>query len=148
MKKIFLLLFLIASPLLANDDFKQVGFLEGCWKGSMEGSTVYESWGNADGKMMLGTSKTVSKGAIESFEFLSIVPVEGKLQYVPYVNGTKSVSFAVGESSAKVAQFSNPSHDFPKVIRYELNGNKLTVRLSGDGPNISYELDRISCTVR
>jgi hypothetical protein len=146
MKKVLLLILLFSSSAFANEGLKQLSFLEGCWKGVIEDSVVYESWGNGDGQMMLGTSKTVSKGAIESFEFLSILSSEGEIRYVPYVNGKKSVSFPMSRNDGTMVEFSNPSHDFPKVIRYETGKDKLSIRLTGDGPNIEYALNRTSCS--
>ena len=142
-----ILVLFFTSSAIANEELKQLSFLEGCWKGSIDGSTVYESWGNSDGQMMLGASKTVSKGSIETFEFLSILPLEGKIQYVPYVNGKKSVSFQLGQSNGSLAEFSNSAHDFPKNIRYERQGSELTIRLSGDGQDMTYTLNQVNCSV-
>lgn len=148
MKIILFVILIFTSTAFANEDWKQISFLQGCWKGTTGNSTVHENWGNSDGQMMVGASKTVSEGSIESFEFLAILPIEGKIHYVPYVNGTKSVSFALTQSSPTGAEFSNPAHDFPKMIRYELQGSRLMIRLTGDGPNIAYSLYRVSCTTR
>jgi hypothetical protein len=138
---------LFATTLNANDrtNFAKLGFLQGCWKGEAEGAIVYENWGNQDGNLMLGASKTILKGQPDSFEFLSLV--DGKeITYVPYVNGKSSVSFPAKHVSATSAEFSNPNHDFPKSIRYEREDDYLKISLSGDGPTIEYQLKSVSCT--
>jgi hypothetical protein len=138
---------LFATTLNASDstNFAKLGFLQGCWKGEAGGAIVYENWGNPDGNLMLGASKTISKGQPDSFEFLSLVAGEDKITYVPYVNGKSSVSFPAKHVTATSAEFSNPNHDFPKSIRYERENDKLNISLSGDGPAIEYQLKSVSC---
>src|SRR5688572_27772802 len=114
----FLSFVLILSSFGHADNVKgnleKLSFLEGCWKGEDKGSVVYESWGNSDGNVMLGASKTVSGGRLESFEFLSVVVKDQKILYMPYINGTNTVSFSLVQSGDATAEFSNPTHDFPK----------------------------------
>ena len=141
------LIFLTSVLSAANQDaeLEKLSFLEGCWKGEMGGQVVYESWGNQDGNLMLGVSKTISGGKIEAFEFLSIVVKDAKIRYMPYVNGVNRVSFPLIVASATDAKFANPEHDFPKSIQYKRKGSNLSVALSGDGQMIEYELKFISC---
>ena len=143
-----IVLIFLSSTLLAgnqNPDFEKLSFLEGCWKGDMGGQVVYESWGNQDGNLMLGVSKTISGEKIEGFEFLSIVIKDTKIHYMPYVNGVNKVSFPLIVANANEAQFSNPNHDFPKSIKYKRQGSSLSVELSGGEQTVQYELKSISC---
>ena len=128
-----------------NDDLEKLSFLEGCWKGEMGGQMVYESWGNQDGNLMLGVSKTVSSNKIEGFEFLSLVIKDARIHYVPYVNGVNTVSFPLSFVTSTGAEFSNQEHDFPKSIEYKRNGATLSVTLSGEGQTLAYELNSIPC---
>lgn len=40
-------------------------------------------------------------------------------------------------------QFENPDHDFPKVIKYVLEGDTLKVEIAGDGKKIPFTFIRI-----
>jgi hypothetical protein len=142
-----LFIFLLSSSFAADQkaEFQKLSFLEGCWKGETDGEVVYETWGNQDGNLMLGGSKTISKGKAQFFEFLSIVIKDGKIHYVPYVNGINTISFPLVSSGESEAEFSNPQHDFPKSIKYVRNGRSLQITLSGDGKIEEYVLNSISC---
>jgi hypothetical protein len=142
-----LLIFLSCSSIAADQqaEFQKLSFLEGCWKGETDGKVVYETWGNQDGNLMLGGSKTISKGKAQFFEFLSIVIKDGSIRYVPYVNGINTVSFPLVSSRELEAEFSNPQHDFPKSIKYVRNGSSLRITLSGDGKTEEYQLKSVSC---
>ncbi len=142
------ILFLISSNLHAEDPgsrFRQLSFLEGCWKGDWSGSNVYETWGNQDGSIMLGVSKTVSNGQVESFEFLHLGINGNDIRYTPYVNGSKSVFFLLTSLTPASAAFSNPDHDFPQLIKYERRGDQLHIMLSGEGKPQGYTLKSVSC---
>jgi hypothetical protein len=138
------LIFLSTSSLFA-EDLQKYSFLEGCWKSEMNGSVVYESWGNQDGNIMLGSSKSIAGGKLESFEFLSIVSKDGNVLYMPYVNGRNTVSFLSIRATGSEAEFSNPNHDFPKTIRYKRDSDVLQVELLGDGDPVQYQMNATDC---
>jgi hypothetical protein len=126
-------------------EFQNLSFLEGCWKGEANGQLIYETWGNQDGNFMLGGSKTISGGKTKFFEFLSIVMKDGKIHYVPYVNGINTVSFPLIASGKSDAQFSNPEHDFPQSIKYVRDGSSLRITLSGGDKTEAYVMNSIRC---
>jgi hypothetical protein len=69
-----------------------------------------------------------------AFEFLRIVERDGGLVYVAQPNGRPPTDFVLTEVTADSATFENPSHDFPKMIRYAKRGDgTLEARISDGG---------------
>ena len=67
---------------------------------------------------MLAVSRTIKGDRMVAFEFLRIVEREGGLVYIAQPNGRPPTEFTLSAITADAATFENPSHDFPKVIRY------------------------------
>src|SRR3989338_7760363 len=90
------ILFIMNSSMaesINKNTLEKLSFLTGCWKGNVEGALVLESWGQEEGNMMLGTSKTIVENKVVSFEFLKISVENNEVIYTPYVEGEKNVSF-------------------------------------------------------
>ena len=70
---------------------------------------------------MLAMSRTLRGGAMPAFEFLCIVERNGGLVYQAMPNGRQpATDFTLTKMEAASLTFENPSHDFPKMIRYTL----------------------------
>lgn len=97
-------------------------WLGGTWLGTLGTSAVEERWTPAGGGSMLATSRTVSaSGAVTAFEYLCIAERNGGLVYTAMPNGrSPATDFTLTAIDETSATFENPSHDFPKVIRYTL----------------------------
>ena len=98
----------------------RMAWLAGVWIGSAGATTIEERWTPPAGGSMLAISRTVKKdGAMSAFEFLCIVERDGGLVYSAMPNGrSPATDFTLTKLDADGATFENPSHDFPKMIRY------------------------------
>jgi hypothetical protein len=69
---------------------------------------------------MLAVSRTVSNNRMVAFEFLRIIERDGTLVYIAQPNGRTATEFTLTDFAKAHAVFENPTHDFPKMIRYSL----------------------------
>jgi hypothetical protein len=109
-------------------------WLGGVWTGTMGTSSIEERWTPAGGGSMLAISRTVSaSGAVSAFEYLCIAERAGGLVYTAMPNGrSPATDFTLTAIDDTSATFENPTHDFPKVIRYTLKPDgSLEAAISG-----------------
>jgi len=96
-------------------------WLSGNWSGGTTASTSEERWTPASGGSMLAVSRTMRNNSVSAFEFLCIAERGGGLVYTAMPNGrTPATDFTLTAIDDSSATFENPSHDFPKMIRYAL----------------------------
>jgi hypothetical protein len=96
-------------------------WLAGSWSRETASGSSEERWTPASGGSMLAVSRTVRNGAVSEFEFLCIAERAGGLVYTAMPNGrTPATDFTLTAIEDRSATFENPSHDFPKMIRYAL----------------------------
>ena len=94
-------------------------WLAGTWSGGTATTTTEERWTPASGGSMLAISRTVRNAAVSAFEFLCIAERGGGLVYTAMPNGrAPATDFTLTAIDDTSATFENPSHDFPKMIRY------------------------------
>ena len=115
---------------MASLPISTFGWLSGDWiqtsKRSGEQLTVEESWNTPAAGMMLGISRTSVQGAEEGqFEFLRLSCEGRKVMLHPSPNGQQADPFRLKSYGDKEAVFENLAHDFPQVIRYWREGDKL-----------------------
>ena len=73
---------------------------------------------------MLAVARTLRNGVMNAFEFLCIVERNGGLVYSAMPNGRQpATDFTLTKIEAGSLTFENPSHDFPKMIRYTLGAD-------------------------
>src|SRR5437870_3846932 len=97
-----------------------LSWLAGEWSGSRGAVTFEERWTPAAGGVMLGNGRTIKGEQMVEFEFLRIIERDGKLVYVAQPNGAPPTDFVMSATADKSITFENPTHDFPKQIRYTL----------------------------
>jgi hypothetical protein len=102
----------------ARATISQVSWLAGDWVGRANSVTFEERWTPPAGGAMLGVSRTIKEDRMVTFEFLRIVERAGGLVYIAQPNGRPPTEFALTALAADSATFENPTHDFPKMIRY------------------------------
>lgn len=116
----------------------QAAWISGVWIGTpgITGqTTVEERWTPAAGGSMIGVSRTLRGTSMSAFEFLCIVERGGTLIYTAMPNGrTPPTHFTLTEVTADSATFENPSHDFPKMVRYTRRPDgSLETTIAGEG---------------
>jgi hypothetical protein len=83
---------------------------------------------------MLGVSRTYRTGSMTAFEYLCITQRAGGLVYTAMPNArTPATDFLLTAIDADSATFENPSHDYPKKIRYAKRADGgMEATISGD----------------
>jgi hypothetical protein len=104
----------------ARASIADVAWLASGWVNDTKPVTVEERWTTPGGGAMLAVSRTLKGGRMVAFEFLRIVERSGGLVYIAQPNGRPPTEFVLTAVSPQSATFENPSHDFPKMIRYTL----------------------------
>ena len=121
---------------------EELAWLAGSWEANQGGASIEEQWTEPRGGTMFGISRTVVNGKTVAFEFLRIETRGEALVYVAQPNGRSGTDFQLTEVSGQSAQFENPQHDHPKVIRYSKDADgTLRAEISGDekGEAVSQE---------
>ena len=124
-----------------------VAFLSGCWAGTMGSLDMREQWTEADGGVLLGTTRFFRSGELVDFEFGMISEIDGVLTLWPWPRGTRSEhGFPLVRTEPEVV-FENLEHDFPVRIVYAFDGrDALAPRIEGrDGEARRWSLRRVDC---
>jgi hypothetical protein len=117
----------------ARASVAQLGWLPGDWRGEAGAVAFEERWTPAGGGVMLGISRTLKGDRLVAFEFLRIVERDGGLVYIAQPEGRPPTEFVLTEVAPDSATFENPSHDFPKMIRYARRADGRLEARVGDG---------------
>lgn len=135
MKRLALVL-LLALPIFAADaKIDDLSFMAGHWAGD----GIDEVWLAPQANMMVGMNRTIVKGRA-SFEFFRIiVKPDGGISYMTQPGGRPAVEFKLTELGDQRVVFSNPEHDFPKRIIYDLRDGELCARIEGEKPTDGQE---------
>ena len=119
----------------SESDIKKLKWLQGTWTitNTKPGQSGLEHWDELKGELR-GYSVTL-KGVDTIFsEKLRITRRDNNWYYVADVSeNQKPVYFKLISITDKGFVCENPEHDFPKMITYQLDGNKLRATISGDG---------------
>jgi hypothetical protein len=106
------------APPVAPAGIGQVAWISGDWTGAMGTSTLEERWSPGNGGAMIATSRTLRGDVMTAFEFLCVFERNDTLVYAAMPNGGAQTEFTLTKINADSATFENPTHDFPKMIRY------------------------------
>ena len=146
------LLLACCAPLAqAQDAFKPIAWLAGCWvqQGREAGSA--EQWMAPAGGVMLGMARIVKGGRAVEFEFLQIrADAEGRLVYIAQPQGRPPTEFKLLRQGDAEAVFENPGHDFPQRVLYRLAApDRLVARIegmmNGKERGIDFAMQRTAC---
>lgn len=140
---------LATAPAAAQQPYTlaDIEFLAGCWAGEMGTLDMREQWTEAEGGVMLSTTRYIRDGAVVDWEFGRIVEDAGGVTYWPYPRGTISEhGFPLVRTDGEYV-FENLEHDFPVRIVYVRDGEDgLSPRIEGrDGTGPGWTLRRVPC---
>jgi hypothetical protein len=154
MKKALLLLSILFAIEIAHcqsssqkvkDDFKKLDWLEGTWTrlDVKPGRTAHENWQKISPVEWKG-SGLVMKGTDTAFvEKLKLVIKDDNIYYVADLAENKEpVYFKLTAITDNSFVCENPQHDFPKMIAYQKDGNKIKATISGDGKSFNYLFEK------
>jgi hypothetical protein len=109
------------APPGAAASVARLGWLAGQWRMEKNGRVVDEHWMAPAGGVMLGMSRTVTKGRVLEHEFLQIREGPGgELFYVAQPARQQEAAFKLIAQSDTQVVFENKEHDFPQTIGYVL----------------------------
>jgi hypothetical protein len=118
----------------ARGTLAQLTWLAGTWTGAEGPISFEERWTPSAGGAMLAVSRTLKGDRLVAFEFLRIVERDGGLVYIAQPGGRPPTEFTLTAITADSATFENPTHDFPKMIRYTKRADgSLEARVSDSG---------------
>lgn len=83
----------------------------------------------------MAVARTLRGTALASFEFLCIVERAGTLVYVAMPDGRTPTFFTLTGITDGSAVFENPTHDYPKMIRYTRSSDGTTLETMIAGAN-------------
>lgn len=146
MKILFSVLCLaLALPVAAQQ--REFSWLVGRWK--IHDKNEFEEWSaREDQKSLHGISYRVNGTDTTTTEEIKIISQDDTFFYVPDVAGSQEpVMFKITKHDIKSFVAENPSHDFPKTIRYVFNRKEnsewLQATIEGNGKKISYTFVRV-----
>lgn len=135
---------LAAAAVLAlqsfNPDVGQLGWLGGHWRteAAPSGSWTEEFWSGAEGRSLVGVSRTVRGDETRAFEFMRIASDAQGPAFFGSPDGAPAVRFAMVEARHNHVAFENAAHDYPQRIVYRRDGDTLTATISlADGSRAS-----------
>ncbi|MEM7415824.1 MAG: DUF6265 family protein [Gemmatimonadota bacterium] len=151
-RRVLLLTAVFSAASLASLDAQErslddVSFLAGCWAGTMGSLDMREQWSEAEGGVMLGTTRYFRDGRLADFEFAMMVEDDSGVTLWPYPRGERSErGFPLVRTDGEFV-FENLEHDFPVRIIYVRDGEtRLTPRIEGsDGEGPGWRLERVAC---
>jgi hypothetical protein len=114
----------------------QAAWIGATWVGTLpNGVVVEERWMPPASGAIIGLGRTTRGPQMSSFEFLCIAERDGSLVYAAMPNGRSPATlFTLTGITADSATFENPSHDYPKLIRYtRLPDGSLQTTISAGG---------------
>ena len=127
-------------------DLQSLEWMLGTWQrtNTKPGQTAYEKWQKISRNEFKGIGVTL-KGKDTIFkEKLKMVVRDNELFYVAEVSHNPApVYFRVIEQEATGFVSSNPNHDFPKEISYRIEGDDLSVEISGDGKSGTFNFVKV-----
>jgi len=106
----------------------RLAWLVGRW----QSDAGIEHW-TAAGDALFGASFTVSGGRTSEFEAMFVRDHEGATLFEAAPQGGAVVAFPMSRGGAGEVEFENRGHDFPQVIRYHRDGDRLTAHIEGGG---------------
>lgn len=126
----------LASAADAAGRADQLGWLAGCWqleRRSDRGTRIVdEQWMAPAGGALLGSSRSVSAGALVDFEHMLIREDGTGLVFTAKPARQPEASFRAIEIADGVLVFENREHDFPqRVIYRRASDGRLDARIEG-----------------
>lgn len=121
-------------------------WLLGNWKRTNEelGKETYENWDKPSDSTYSGIGLTIQKGDTLFQEKMDIVLSDGKgALFVKMPNEEKATKFMLKELTPNEFVFINEANEFPKKIKYWLEGGRIKAVISNDSLEIPFEFEKI-----
>ena len=122
-------------------------WLLGNWKRTNEekGKETFENWKKANDNEYKGIGFTLQNRDTLSQEQMKLIQTNGKWNLLVKTPDEKDfIKFEMTEIADDKFECKNDTLDFPKLIKYWKNGDKMNAIVSGDSLKLSFEFERIN----
>ncbi|MFK7001916.1 DUF6265 family protein [Flavobacterium oreochromis] len=131
-----------------QNDQKTANFdwLLGNWKRTNEekGKETFENWQKTNDTEYNGIGFTLQNNDTLSQEQMKLIQTKGKWNLLVKTPDEKDfIKFDMTELAENKFECENDTLDFPKLIKYWKNGDKMNAIVSGDSLKLSFEFERI-----
>lgn len=122
---------LACTPLVAAaGQTPDLDWMSGHWTSTGGDPVIEEIWTNADGGLLLGVNRTQVEGRAVGFEFLRIEITDDQTRYCAQPGGHAAACFTLSDHGDTHVRFEDSAHDFPQVIQYRREGDRLIATIS------------------
>jgi len=143
-------------PAAPAEALASLGWLSGCWRGTVNQREFREQWLPAAGGMMIGAGHTVLQGRTQEYEYLRLETRGDGLYYVAVPSGQKEASFRLTGTSrdeasgADIWTFDNAAEGFPQRIVYRRGAEGwlyagIEGSVNGEARKVIYPMRHVSC---
>ena len=132
-----------AEEKVVNENFD---WLLGNWLRNYEneGKETFEVWVKNSSTQYTGVGFTMQNQDTLQLENITLEKAENTwVLTVQLADGSAPIAFNMTSHTDEEFVCENKAHDFPKLIKYWKNGDKLNALVSGDEMQISFDFDRI-----
>ena len=129
-----------------NESTENFDWLLGKWQriNEEQGKTTFENWEKINDSEYNGIGFTIQNNDTISQETMKIVETNGKWNLLVKTPDEKDfIKFEMTEIADDKFECKNDILDFPKLIKYWKNGDKMNAIVSGDSLKLSFEFERI-----
>jgi hypothetical protein len=106
-------------------------FLTGCWEHRDGDRWTQECWTDPRAGQMMGSGRSGEGDKLRNWEWMRIVRGnDGAIVFLGSPGGAAPTPFRALEVTTTAAEFTNPAHDYPQRIRYELKDGQLEAEVS------------------
>ena len=130
----------------AKVENKNFDWLLGEWKRNNEekGKETFENWKKTNDNEYKGIGFTLQNSDTLSQEQMKLIQTNGKWNLLVKTPDEKDfIKFEMTEIADDKFECKNDTLDFPKLIKYWKNGDKMNAIVSGDSLKLSFEFERI-----
>lgn len=120
-----------------------LAWMSGSWAGDHKGGLMEEAYSTPAGGTILGTSRIVAGGKTVHREFVLIADGYGGV-IMEVTLRTKTGRFTLTKLEGQCAVFEDPTNDFPSVITYLRDGDRLTAKIEGAGREEIFAMTRVT----
>jgi hypothetical protein len=101
-----------------------------------------ESWVRV-GDVLVGLGWSLDAATTAQYEIMIVHRLDGPTVYTAMPGGAQRVEFTQTKIEDGLAEFGNPEHDHPKIIRYRSeSAGELHTTIEGGGPTLTSDLAR------
>ena len=135
-------------------NIESLGWLEGCWRGTVNQREFREYWLPLQGDMLVGAGHTVMQGKTRDFEYMRIEARPDGVYYVVVPSGKPESSFkltsAIDDGNGIEFTFASGVDEFPERILYRRGSEgwlyaAIEGKHNGEDRKVTYPMRRIAC---